>query len=318
MNEPLKIDWIELLTRLAGVFGFSRVRVRWKLMAWRDSWKSARYRTQATVQQVNYQHKICPRCGTVQDRGSKVCVQCGGFLAPRFLQVLWRLGIIAPPIRSVSSLLTLAIVLCFLRTVLAQGGGFMGIDAGVLAAFGGNFAPLVAEGQWWRLSTYIFLHGGFLHILFNLIALQQIGPQSEEIFGKSRMLFFFMVTGIVAGIGSDLFGAGGVSIGASGSLMGLIGMAAGWGQRDATTTGKAVRDMMIKWGVYTLVFGFMIHADNAAHAAGFICGFVLGLLSRPQWDPRRFPAMDRVMGLVGVLLALGTFVLVIFPPALPG
>jgi rhomboid protease GluP len=169
-------------------------------------------------------------------------------------------------------------------------------------------------GEWWRLSTYIFLHANLMHILFNLIALQQIGPQIEQVFGRGRMLFFFMLTGIVAGLGSEWMGLRGVGIGASGALMGLIGLAAGWGQRDGTRMGKAVRDQMVMWGLYTMVFGFMMGADNAAHGSGFACGALLGFLCKAQWERTDNKGWDILFGLVGALTALGTIALVLFPP----
>jgi rhomboid protease GluP len=96
--------------------------------------------------------------------------------------------------------------------------------------------------------------------------------------------------------------------------MGLIGLAAGWGHKDGTRTGIAIRNFMAQWGLYTIVFGFLVRADNAAHASGFACGFLLGLLARPQWDQRRSRALDGVMTFIGVVLAAGTAFLVFFPP----
>ena len=66
------------------------------------------------------------------------------------------------------------------------------------------------------------------------------------------------------------------SICAWGAVMGLCGVAAGWGQREGTTAGREIRNMMLKWAAYTVLFGFFIGADNAAHAAGFVSGGVIG------------------------------------------
>jgi rhomboid protease GluP len=123
-----------------------------------------------------------------------------------------------------------------------------------------------------------------------------------------------MLTGIVAGLGSELLGLRGVGIGASGALMGLIGLAAGWGQRDGTRIGKTVRDQMVMWGLYTMVFGFMMGADNAAHGSGFACGALMGFLCKAQWERTGHKVSDVLFGLVGALAALGTVALVLFPP----
>lgn len=315
-DGPEKTDWVEVIVKMGAAVGLNPTRLRWKLAHWRESWGEAKGKGRAAAQHVGYRHRICRACGTLQDRDRSTCVNCGRALAPRFMEVLSRFGIVAPAFLSVSSLLTIAIVLCYLRTAAAQGGDFINMEGETLVRFGGNFTPLVQAGQWWRLSTYIFLHAGLMHIAFNLIALQQIGPSIEEVFGRGRMLFFFMLTGILAGLASELWGLHGVGIGASGSLMGLIGLAAGWGQRDGTSVGREVRDQMVKWGLYTMVFGFMIGADNAAHAGGFLSGAVLGFLSRPKWEPRRASGFDWILSLAGALAALGTVLLVLFPPDL--
>jgi membrane associated rhomboid family serine protease len=308
-------DWIDIIARFAGALGLSPVKVRWQLMGLKEKWSSRVGQGRATAQHIGYEHRICPHCQTLQDRSSKVCVNCGRAMAPRFLEVLGRLGIVGFHPASVSSLLSAGIILCYLRVALAQGGlGLLNLDADILVRFGGNFPPAVVEGQWWRLSTYIFLHAGLWHILFNLIALQQIGPQIEQVFGRGRMVFFFMLTGIVAGLGSEIMGLRGVGIGASGALMGLIGLAAGWGQRDGTRIGKAVRDQMVMWGLYTMVFGFLMGADNGAHGSGFACGALLGFLCKAQWERQGNKGWDVLFGLVGSLAALGTVALVLFPP----
>ena len=308
-----KRDWIEVVVRLAGALGFNTVRLRWKLLAWRDSMKGAKHRTQTTLEHVNYRHKLCTACGTVQDRGNRTCANCGALLYPRFIQVLQRMGLVAPHMNSVSSLLIVMLVLAYLRTGFAQGGNMVSMSPEVLARFGANWTGAIRDGEWWRLATCVFLHAGLWHIAFNLIALQQIGPQIEEVFGKGRMLFYFMVTGILASLGSALWGLYGVGIGASGALMGLIGLAAGWGQRDGTGTGREIRNFMVKWGAYTVVFGFLIGADNAAHISGFLAGFLMGLFSKPRWE-RKGGWLDLLLGSVGALLAIGTAFLVFFPP----
>ncbi len=319
MSDPAENpkDWIDRLARIGGLLGLNPVKIRWKLMNFKERWSNPRNRSRVTNQPSAYQHRICPHCHTLQDRTNKICPNCGMAMVPRFLEVLGRLGIVGFHPASVSSLLSAGIILCYLRVAIAQGGlGFLNLEGDTLIHFGGNFPPAVREGEWWRLSTYIFLHANLIHILFNLIALQQIGPQIEQVFGRGRMLFFFMLTGIVAGLGSELLGLRGVGIGASGSLMGLIGLAAGWGQRDGTRMGKSVRNQMVMWGLYTMAFGFVVGADNAAHGSGFACGALLGFLCKAQWERQGNRRSDLIFGLVGALAALGTVVLVLFPPGI--
>ena len=318
MNEdPHSKDWIDTVVRWAGFLGFNQVRLRWRLMAWRESLKNKKFQGRAKMDHVNYANKICSSCGAIQDRSAKTCVQCGSRLQPHFWQVLGRLGMAFPKGQSVSHWLAVGIFLCYLRMIWFQGAsGLTQLDSETFVDLGALFPPAIEAGQWWRFSTYIFLHGGWMHILFNLMALIQIGPPIEEIFGKARTLFYFMVTGILAGVGSYLIARHGLVVGASGALLGLMGLAAGWGQRDGTSTGRNIRDQMVKWLIYTVLFGFFVHADNTAHLTGFAVGWGFGFVSKPQWELRgRSSWVTTAQGFLGAALALGTMGLVFFPPS---
>ncbi len=307
-------DWIEKVSRLAGSVGLNAVRVRWKLVAWREKWHEAFERNRDKARHVKYEHRVCGRCGALADRSVKVCPQCGDRLVPRWMEILNRVGLMTPEVASISTLLALACLAAYARVALA-GGSIFAFDGETLFTFGGSFPPAVWQGQWWRVATYIFLHGGALHIAFNLIALMQIGPPVENLFGRGRFLFVFMITGVVAGVASALLRPGGVGIGASGSLMGIIGLAAGWGHREGTSHGIGIRNAMIKWGLYTLVFGIMIRADNTAHTAGFLSGALLGLMYQPVYSQPAPQSIARtVEALIGFVLAAGAFYLVMIPP----
>ena len=81
----------------------------------------------------------------------------------------------------------------------------------------------------WQLLTYIFLHGGVSHILFNLLALWMFGGELESYFGSKKFLFYFLFCGIGAGICTVILTPNGMIpvIGASGAIYGLL-LAFGW------------------------------------------------------------------------------------------
>jgi rhomboid protease GluP len=317
-KPPEQQDWVERLTRLAGLVGMNQVQVRWRLRRMQQGWAARKADARTTVEHVTYKHKTCPACGRVNDESARRCAGCGAALGWWSMQVLRRIGLSLPAFLSVSSLLGFALVLVYLRVVLGEGrpDSVFSLRVDTLLAFGGNFAPAIAQGEWWRLACAVFLHAGLWHLGFNLFALTQIGPPIEHIFGRGRMLLFFMATGILASLGSYLVGLRGVGIGASGAIMGLCGVAAGWGQRDGTTIGRNVRNLMFKWAVYTTIFGLVVNADHAAHLTGFGVGFALGFLMRPAHLQRSSHASLRVVeALVGAALALATLVLCLAPPA---
>jgi rhomboid protease GluP len=109
----------------------------------------------------------------------------------------------------------------------------------------------------------------------------------EEMYGSARYLFIFVVTGIGGYVLSSFvhgFGFLIPSIGASGALLGLIGVLLAMTMGRQTAGMQMLRSAIIRWLIYILVFGLLMRGiDNWAHAGGFITGFVLGKLmaSRP-------------------------------------
>jgi len=78
--------------------------------------------------------------------------------------------------------------------------------------------------QVWRLVTYLFLHGGFFHVIFNLFALWMFGADLERLWGGKRFLFYYFLTGIGAGLLDVLLqpSALTMTVGCSGAIYGLL------------------------------------------------------------------------------------------------
>jgi hypothetical protein len=115
---------------------------------------------------------------------------------------------------------------------------------------------VASNGAWWALPIDALIH-----------------------FGGS--LPAGLATGVLASLGSTWVGRHGVGIGASGAIMGLVGVVAGHGHRLGTTIGRNDRNAMMKWIVYVLVFGYFIGADNVAHVVGLLSGLIIGYAARP-------------------------------------
>jgi len=131
-----------------------------------------------------------------------------------------RLG---PPVATWS--LILVLVLCALAQWLVAGGGFQGAELGSIYsdwALGAKVPSLVASGEYWRLITASFLHGSWLHLALNLLALLVFGRMVELFFGRTRMLVIFVLTCVSGAVVSYLLTPR-ISLGASTGVMGLIG-----------------------------------------------------------------------------------------------
>lgn len=311
--EPSKDDdaWIEKVVNVAGNLGFNKTRLRWKLIRWQaNRTKAANLRAQQQLH-IAYAHKTCRECGAVQDKEEAVCTACGAKLGSRGLQVLGRLGILMPVGISMSTLIAIGILIAYARVWVAAGGGFSSPPVMLLLDFGGRWPPAMADEPW-RLVTSVFLHAGLWHLAFNLLAIATIGPRIEELYGRTTTLGLFVVTGVLANLGALQVGRLAVGIGASGGLMGLIGVAVGYGHRAGRGRGHALRDDMLKWSAYTILFGFAVGADNWAHLFGLLAGVAFGFAVRPATWKRRMVIPARILlGAIGIVGSIGAIAIIL-------
>jgi len=151
------------------------------------------------------------------------------------------------------------------------------------------------DGQYWRLITPVFLHFGWLHIVFNSLWLWELGAKVERVMGALNMLLLFLVIALVSNSSQFIFGGPGIFGGMSGVVYGLLGFSwvapllqPHWRIQPAPT----IMLFMVGWLVVCMaglvqVLGFGAIA-NAAHVGGLLCGAVLGaafgLLSRVAGD----------------------------------
>jgi len=301
--------WIEKVVKVTSALGMNPTRTRWRLIRWQEKRRQAARRREQTLDHIRYEHKTCDECGSVQDRDATVCSRCDAKLGGRTLQVARRIGLV-PRSVSVSMLLAIAMLAVYARVLVAQGGGLGSPSAGLLFDFGGNWAPAIADEPW-RLVTAVFLHAGLWHIGFNLISTAVIGPQIEELYGRGTMLFLLIVTGVLANILSDATGMDGVGIGASGGISGLVGVGVGYGHRLGTPAGRELRNSMLRWTAYTILFGFAFGADNRAHAGGAIVGAIVGFAVSPrQWLRPRLKLVRILTTSVAAVVALGALAII--------
>ena len=184
----------------------------------------------------------------------------------------------------------------------------MGPSDSVFLDFGGLFVPAIATGDWWRLVTPNFIHLGIIHLMFNSIALYQIGPQVEEVYGSQKFILLYVVTGIFSCISSYAVGINGA--GASGAIFGLIGLMAVYGYRLGGAVGRALMRQMLIWAVFGVVVTFA-SANQVAHISGFLTGAALGFLVKGEHPSSSRAAMAWNVAAVGSsLLVVISFVMV--------
>jgi rhomboid protease GluP len=244
--------------------------------------------------------RMCPHCRAFITTKDRVCPYCNETVGPKAVQQeedVQVLGGVIPHVRFNTSLILLINVGLYLGTALyssqheGNSQALFSIDGRTLVTFGANYIPALRMGQWWRLLTAGFLHGGLLHIGMNLWVLFDLGAQVEAIYGGSRMwVIYFVAT--ICGFYFSAFNGNVLSVGASAGLMGLIGAMIAFGMRSRTGVGREIRAMYIRWAVYILAMGLIIRmTDNSAHIGGVAAGFAVAYLAG---TPRVAGAMEKV------------------------
>jgi rhomboid protease GluP len=183
-----------------------------------------------------------------------------------------------------------------------------GIDVGVLMRLGAK-APYILAGQWWRLVTAMFLHAGLLHIGMNMWCLVDLGPEVEALFSGTKFIVLYLATGVAGFVVSTWWSPMGLSVGASGAIMGLIGILIGASFHHGHL-GREYRSRLWRWVIYIAIFGLFFAVDNAAHFGGLACGLALGYYI-PEGEPatRSSEALWNTLAVLSVLIIGGSFVL---------
>lgn len=295
-------------------------RLRFKLEKLKSSLRST---FAAKEPSYDTSHRMCPACRALIDRSAGKCPHCGVSLkAPRAREgaAAGRVmgGLIPVPSTATSALVAANIALFAVSWYLTQEASSAaqpapslgGVDPSVLLRLGGKFGPLIYAGEWWRLVTACFLHGGLIHIGFNLWCLFDLGPAVESLFSTPKFIFLYLATGVAGFVFSLLWSPFQLSIGASGAILGLIGVLIGASFHHGGL-GKDYRGQLWKWVIYIAIFGLLMPGvDNAAHAGGLVSGIVLGyVIPEGEPDTRAEDNLWSAVAVFCVIIIAGSFAL---------
>ena len=272
---------------------------------------------------------VCPGCGNLVGVNDDECFACG-----RKNPGLWGF---APLLRELSQrldlgdLILIPTVLVYLATlaidpssITFEGFGFLGPGAESLRRFGASgILPVVYDGRWWTVLSATWLHGGLLHIGFNMMWVRQLAPAMARLYGPGRSLIIYTAGGVVGFLLSSLhyflptvlnrvLGMGAFTVGASASLFGLFGAFIYYSRRfGAEQLGRTVWGWVLFIGVFGLV---MPGVDNWAHLGGFLGGWGAAHLLRPD-RPERLDHL--VAGLLCLVAALAAIIASLLVPLQP-
>lgn len=228
---------------------------------------------------------ICPHCRKLISGDEPVCPYCHVRRPGSWWQrLLVQAG--NGPDRLVPVIIGINVVMYLLSLMISPRGiGMTGNPLNMLAPnslslvlLGGTGQEIVGHyGRWWSLVTAGYLHGSLMHLLFNMVALYQIGPLVVREYGLYRFVIIYSV-GSVAGFVVSVLAGIPLTIGASAGLCALLGAAIYFGKSRGGVYGQAVFKQIGSWAIMILVFGFLVPGiNNWAHGGGMAAGAALGL-----------------------------------------
>ncbi len=209
-------------------------------------------------------------------------------------------------------LILLNLIIFAAEVFLSPKANINSIPLDTLVSLGAKEPVRLAQGEYWRLFTPMFLHGNLLHLLFNNWALFAVAYQMEALLGPRKFLLLYFLAGVGGNIFSSLWSLN-ISVGASGSLFGILGCA--WFfERTIHRRLSEETGYKLKAGAYTvmvvanILFGFIIpQIDNAAHMGGLLVGITMAYVLL-RITPNRLVALQQTRARIVLGLVAMTFI----------
>jgi len=315
---------VEWLARLLNSLGLNGTRLLWKWNRRKRTLGEAGLKTEILWRSTQGKHKMCPECRALVERSVRACPECGATMARVRAPGIGRaFANLLPGVSAATSILMLVNGFWFLLMILAQikagaGSGevslFRPFGGELMVRFGSGLSRAtmlasgdVTGGEWWRKITPIFLHGGMIHFLFNSYLLLNLGPIAEEFYGTTRYWVIYLSCGIAGSLASQLPRPV-HTVGASGAIMGLIGLLLVLGYRRGGVLGETMKSLLTRLVIYSVVLSFMFNIDHLNHIGGFACGALLGwIVPNGPFRSRAETILWQGLSYAGVLLVLLAF-----------
>jgi rhomboid protease GluP len=257
---------------------------------------------------------ICPQCGKLIGVAEERCPFCGAWqpgmfgAAPVLQRWFGRQLDLIPLIVTACVVLYVGALALDPASIFQQFSLLNLLAPGTRALYQLGMTGGVAWrlGWWWTVFTAIYLHGSLLHIFFNMMWVRNLGPTVTNAYGPARAFVIFTVAGVVGFLVSNLV-TGAPTVGASGSIFGLLAALIVYARRSGESMMKA---QLWQWAIILFVFGFVMSGvNNFAHAGGFAGGWITAQIMPASHEKRESPAVQIlaialiVMSVVGVVLS---------------
>ena len=272
---------------------------------------------------------VCASCGSLVGVNDEQCYSCGrrnpglwGY-APLLRRLGNDLGFVPMIVYGCGTMYVIALLV-----TMALGGNILGNGSplGILAPaesvqimFGASGAyPVFGLGMWWTILSAGWLHASILHIAMNMLWVRNLGPATADLYGGPRMIIIytagaaggFLLSSVLGLYPIPKFGAP-LTVGASAPIFGLLGALMYYGRRSGSSLVHAeAKGYAVAFFVFGLIFPGV---DNAAHAGGFIGGYLAGMLMDPLKPERVNHMIIAVICLLATGLAIVSSVIRVLP-----
>ena len=259
---------------------------------------------------------LCPGCRKLLNREAPFCPHCGMQRPGAWWKRLTLRGWLRDPNQVVKVLIGINAGIYVISLLISPRNFQVSFDLlTTLSPSNQSLLQLGATGtipidhlqRWWTLLSANYLHGGILHILFNMLALRQLIPLAGHLYGISRLIVLYTLTG-VAGFWVSYVAGVPFTIGASAALCGLIGATLYYGKSRGGLFGEAIYRQIGGWAIGIFVIGLLIPGiNNWGHgggmAAGALLGFLVGYRERRDEQPWHTMLAVVCMAATGLVLA---------------
>ena len=256
-------------------------------------------------QQQSKNSMLCPHCRRLISRDERVCPYCGAHNPGSW----WKSGgvgsMLGNPEQFVRLIITVNIIMYVFSLLINPRHAGYGLspfsflspsDRSLLLLGSTGLYPVLGLHRWWTVLSANYLHGSLLHILFNMLALWQLGPLATREFGGWRMFNIYTLGGVFGFIVSVLARVP-FTIGASAAVCSLIGALLFFGKSRGGNYGNAVYSQLGGWAISIFIFGFMVPGiNNWGHGGGMAAGALLAYLFGYQ-EKRREGRGDKILGI---------------------
>jgi rhomboid protease GluP len=261
---------------------------------------------------------VCPSCGNLVGVNDERCFTCGRWNPGLwgFTPALRRLGADIGFAETVTGACVVLWTLMLLHSgSRIQMNGLFNLlspDLFTMLVFGASGGePVFRWGRWWTVLSAGWLHGGALHILFNMMWVRQLGPAAVELFGTGRTFIIYTAGSVVGFTLSSLaylffgrlplIGGGFVTLGASAPIFGLLGAMVHYGRQSSSM----VKAQAAGYAMTLFVFGLLMPGvDNWAHGGGFLGGYLASFVLDPRRPERGNHLLIAFLCLAATLAAL--------------